>query len=441
MHAESGKPGAFASKSLNKAVVVHAGARDSYQLALALEEGGMLDVLVTDLFWPKDRGWARRVQALLPAGMRELTLRRSVAGLPSQMVRLCFLSGFRCLLLDKLPWIPFAIRRKSIRAMDTALGLTAARRAQSVGAGLVSYSYCGYDALKAYAEPAVLFQAHPHPATMRRILREELVAHPDCAESLNQEWELALPEQDYEHLVRETRMAVHYLVASSFTRASLVEHGTPAEEITVIPYGVDLEHFHPSTNPVERSTTQPLRLLFVGRINQRKGIKYLLEALQLMSAQDVHLTVCGRVVDDLSLFRPFQDRVDIRPSVSAAELVSAYQDADLFVFPSVAEGFGQVLLEALACGLPILSTTHTAAPDLIVDGEQGFIVEPRRTDLLVDRIAWAVNHRIELDAMRRRARARAELFTWERFRSKAADAVRGYLHDRPRQHQVSEQMN
>ena len=71
----------------------------------------------------------------------------------------------------------------------------------------------------------------------------------------------------------------------------------------------------------------------------------------------------------------------IRPSVSASELVEAYQDADLFVFPSIAEGFGQVLLEALACGLPILTTTHTAAPDIIRDGEHGFIIEPRRPDL------------------------------------------------------------
>ncbi len=160
-------------------------------------------------------------------------------------------------------------------------------------------------------------------------------------------------------------MASHYLAASSFTRQSLVEHGVAAASIAVVPYGVDLEHYRPSERSSRRTDAAPLELLFVGRINQRKGLTYLLDALRLLNTAQLRLTICGRVVDDLSLFKPFEAQVQIRPSVSAEELVRAYQSADLFVFPSVAEGFGQVLLESLASGLPILSTTHTAAPDLI----------------------------------------------------------------------------
>jgi glycosyltransferase involved in cell wall biosynthesis len=89
----------------------------------------------------------------------------------------------------------------------------------------------------------------------------------------------------------------------------------------------------------------------------------------------------------------------------------------------VAEGFGQVLLEALACGLPILSTTNTAAPDLIDDGIQGFVVEPKRPDLLAQRITWAFENPEQLAEMREAARRRAEQFTWARFRSGVVDAV------------------
>ena len=199
---------------------------------------------------------------------------------------------------------------------------------------------------------------------MRRILTAELEAHPDCAASLEKEWELSLPGEDFRRLVDETTMAAHSLVASSFTRDTLVEHGTPSCAITVIPYGVDSTRFSPS--PAPRDLSGPLRLLFVGRINQRKGIKYLLEALRLLNEPDqpaVHLTICGRVVDSLELFQPFAGQIEICPDVSHAELVAAYRAADLFVFPSVAEGFGHVLLESLACGLPVLSTTSTAAPE------------------------------------------------------------------------------
>ena len=190
---------------------------------------------------------------------------------------------------------------------------------------------------------------------------------------------------------------------------------------------MDLQRFRPADRP--QPPQRKLNLLFVGRINQRKGVTYLLEALKSFSPQDVQLTICGRVVDSLSLFRSSVLDLNIRPFVSGEELVRAYQNADLFIFPSVAEGFAQVLLESLACGLPILSTTHTAAPDLITEGREGFIVPPRRPDLLTERVHWCLEHRAELESMRAAARATAETFTWARFRQSAAAAIAHYLEE------------
>ena len=409
-------------QSAIRAVVVQSGARDAYQVALALAEAGMLDTLVTDLFWPCDRAWARALTHLLPRALQEQIVRRSAPRLPSRRVRQLLIRALRVLLSERLPVVSAASRRATMRAADAALGHAAGTLARKNGSALLSYSYYGYDAFRAYGRPGILFQLHPHPATMRRLLSAELAAHPDCAASLRQEWELALPEDDYNHLVRETEMASAFLVASSFTRSTLIEHGADPQRIGVIPYGVDTQRFSPAPDGSTDINT-PLQLLFVGRINQRKGIKYLLEALRLLRTQNVHLTICGRVVDSLELFRPFSDQVTIRPSVSEAELAAAYRSADLFVFPSVAEGFGQVLLESLASGLPVLSTTHTAAPDLIEHGREGFVVAPGDTSALAERIEWALTHRADLLAMRPLARACAERFTWERFRRGVVDAV------------------
>lgn len=414
----------------SKFVVVQSGARDAYQLARALSEAGMLETLVTDLFWPVDLAWTRAVVRVLPRPLRSLLLQRSDPNLPSAGIRLCAFSGLMTLMLDKLPRVSRAMRRTAARRTDAILGRTAGKYAGRKNAGLISYSYYGYDAFKNYSRPGILFQLHPHPVSMRRILTEELEANPDCAASLRQEWELSLPEEDFQHMVRETTMAAHILVASSFTRETLVENGTKRSSVSVIPYGVETDRFVPDA--ARRSPPgSKLQLLFVGRINQRKGIKYLLEALRLLDTREVHLTVCGRVVDGLELFRSFSGQVDVRPSVSAAELVAAYQSADLFVFPSVAEGFGQVLLESLACGLPVLSTTRTAAPDLIESGVQGFVVEPRRPDLIAERIEWALNHRAEVAEMGRRARLQAEQFTWQRFRSGIVRAVEDIMASDP----------
>lgn len=408
-----------------KFVVVHSGARDNYQLARALSEAGMLEALITDLFYPVDEEWRLKLLRALPRGLRSLLLQRSTPGLTSSEVRLCPGTGLLTLLSDKLPITPLELRRVITRRADATLGREAGRHASRRSAQLLTYSYYGYQAFRSYGKPGILFQMHPHPLSMRRILTEELRDNPDCAASLQQEWELALPEEDFQRLVVETTMASHFLVASSFTRQTLVENGADPASVRVVPYGVDVSRFKP--DKTRRGSAQgKLHLLFVGRINQRKGIKYLLEALRILGRNDVKLTVCGRVVDGLELFRSFRDTVEVRPSVSAAELIEAYQSADMFVFPSVAEGFGLVLLESLACGLPILSTTRTAAPDLIEDGAEGFIVDPKRPDLIAERIEWAAEHRKQLATMSAAARLKAEQFTWDRFRSGIVDAVHSF---------------
>jgi glycosyltransferase involved in cell wall biosynthesis len=409
-----------------RAVVVHAGARDSYQLALGLEEAGLLECLVTDFFWPVERGWIQRIHALLPSGVQNTLLLRSAPGLKSSRIVLRVGAGLGGLLLDKARFLPYGFRRWLTRRADASLGNTAGRLARRAGAYVVSYSYYGFDSFRALGRSDTLFQMHPHPATMRRLLQAEADAHPESAASLKLEWELSLPESDFDHLVAETRMARNFLVASSFTRDSLIEHGADPAAIRVIPYGVDLSRFHPGA---QSSTAPggPLRLLFVGRINQRKGLRYLVEALQRIPPNMVELTICGRVLDGAEDFSKCSFPVELRPSVSIDELVSAYQRADLFILPSIAEGFGQVLLEAMASGLPILATTRTAAPDLIEDQVQGFIVEPQRADLLAHRIVWAAQHRTELAAMGLAARERAETFTWQRFRRSVAVAVADFM--------------
>jgi glycosyltransferase involved in cell wall biosynthesis len=409
-----------------KVVVVHSGARDAYQVSLALSERGMLQSFVTDFFWPSDRQLAAGLSKRLPAKLQSMLRQRSEPRVPFSSVSLCGGVGSLTLLLEKIPRVPIALRRSMMRHADAVLGRYAGRLARRTKTNLLTYSYYAYDAFREYGEPGMLFQLHPHPGTMRRILTEELEANPDCAFSLQQEWELSLPEKDFNHLVLEPTMASHILVASSFTKASLVEHGISPGKVSVVPYGVNLERFKPAESR-HAAHTAKLKLLFVGRINQRKGVKYLLQALELLNQDHVHVTICGRVVDDLKLFETFSSQVTIRPSVSTEELIEAYQGADLFVFPSVAEGFGQVLLEAMACGLPILSTTCTAAPDLIEHGVQGFVVEPRRPDLLAQHIEWAISHREELVSMGRQARLRAEHFTWSHFRTRVADVVSEFL--------------
>jgi len=112
-----------------KFVVVHGGARDSYQLAQALSEAGMLEALVTDLFWPADRKWTRFAERLMPNSLRSLVRQRMDPELPSARVRVCAYSGLLQLLLEKIPRAPRSLRRRANRYADATLGRVAGRYA------------------------------------------------------------------------------------------------------------------------------------------------------------------------------------------------------------------------------------------------------------------------------------------------------------------------
>lgn len=404
-------------------VVVHRGARDHYQVARALQESGLLETLVTDLYWPRATWWARMAGAVLPRSASRKLAARTAPSLDDGKVRTCGVSGVISQAASMLSALPTSLQHRLVRWTDHTLGRKAQQVATRRNAAILSYSYYAFSAFEnAPAHvPRILFQVHPHPTSVRTILKQELDVHPECRTSLLKEWELGLPDVDYRRLVQETQSAQAWIAASSFTKATLVDHGIPPSKISVVPYGVDLEWFTPGR--ATRDGSGPLRVLFVGTINQRKGIRYLVDALERLSTSQIHLTVCGRVVDDLSVLRSSRATIDIRPNVSADALREQYRAADVFVLPSLAEGFGHVLLEALACGTPVITTTRSAGPDLIRDGLEGIVIRPADSMALASTLQWCLDSRGELRAMRPLARERAEIFTWASFRSRIAAIV------------------
>src|SRR5258708_6288268 len=113
-----------------KVVLVHSGARDAYQVSLALSERDMLQSFVTDLFWPSDQRLAASFSKRLPAKLQSMLRQRSEPRVPFSSVSLCGGVGSLTLLLDKLPRVPVALRRNIMRHADAALGRHAGKLAR-----------------------------------------------------------------------------------------------------------------------------------------------------------------------------------------------------------------------------------------------------------------------------------------------------------------------
>ena len=92
------------------------------------------------------------------------------------------------------------------------------------------------------------------------------------------------------------------------------------------------------------------------------------------------------------------------------------------MLPSLAEGFALVILEVMSGGVPVITTSHTCAPDVMVDGEHGFIVPIRDSAAIAERLNWGIEHRADLAVMGEAAAAQSRIFTWERFRAGIREA-------------------
>lgn len=402
-----------------KAVVALAGARDYYQLPLALHEGGLLQALVTDMYWPVDRKWFS-LGSLLP---QELISARYCPGLRGARVRVPTL-GLCASALTK------AVRSTRLnRYIDKVLGSEARRIAVRDNSALFSYSYYASEAFKP-SGPIVkhrfLFQLHPHPETVRSLLLEEADRVPHAKSSLLVEHEVSLSEKEFDRFAGEALSANGWVVASSFTASTLADHGIPRGEIHVVPYGVDHDAF--ATRERAPSEEQPFTIIFVGSLVQRKGLSYLLDAIRLLKSRDVRVVLCGRGYFDNHFIAQYSDlNLEVNIGLDRAALVRKIHEASVLVLPSLAEGFAHVILEAMSCGVPVIATPHTCAPDVIEEGVHGFIVPIRDPEAIAERLSWGIDNRAELAAMGRAAAEQARRFTWERFRVDVREAYKEML--------------
>jgi len=254
-----------------------------------------------------------------------------------------------------------------------------------------------------------------HPMNIRRILTEEYKI-----------WKVPLPA--YNRVMMNKRMraidiADRILVLSQPSLKSFINAGCPPRKISVVPYGVDAELFKP--RPQKDNI---FRVLFIGQICLRKGFQYLLEAWSRLKLKNAELVLAGPVKPDAACaLRKYEGKVAFRmdgPLYDMGEIARLYNDSTVAVFPSVEEGFGMVVTEAMASGLPVIVSENVGAKDLIRHREEGFVVPIRDPASIKE----AITELYEDEAMRKRmgqkARIRAESQTWEAYQDNLVEAYK-----------------
>ena len=220
------------------------------------------------------------------------------------------------------------------------------------------------------------------------------------------------PEPTVRRILSEIEETDHIVVPSTFAERTFLERGVPVEKLVRIPFGVDTTRFSPS-----RTTPDCFRIVFAGRLELQKGVHYLLQAFSELALPGAELWLVGHVHSEMKPYLArYEGHYRLLQHTPHAELAGIFREASAVALLSIQDGFGLVLTEAMACGVPIIASENTGGPDLIRDGVEGHIVPIRDVEAAKDRIDRLYHDETHRRDLGRAARERVvREFTWDRY--------------------------
>ena len=252
----------------------------------------------------------------------------------------------------------------------------------------------------------------------RSFMQDELDNNPAWSSTLTgfKDSEAKLRRKDSELALADT-----VFVASTFTKKTLENYEGTLPEIKVIPYGFpnvkNAKAYLPLAN-------RKLKVLFVGGLSQRKGISYLFESVDALTDK-VSLTVIGRkpTADCQPLNENLKKHSWI-PSIPHDEVLAKMRDHDILIFPSLFEGFGLVITEAMSQGTPVITTDRTAGPDLITHEKDGWLVSSGAAEPIIEILKDVLANPNQLENVGRAARETARKRPWSVYEQEMANEIK-----------------
>jgi glycosyltransferase involved in cell wall biosynthesis len=263
-------------------------------------------------------------------------------------------------------------------------------------------------AAKETGKPGLLAFCSPHHSALSKWVYEEYKRFPSLLTPYKSML-MKKSEKRNERKDMEAKIADFIHAGSSLTLSTLKKAGIDEDKIHVSPLGC------PSVKKVKKERGK--NVVFAGSVSVEKGAHYLIEAWNKLSCEDVsELHFYGNVDLPDKVIEKANKSIVFHGSVPQEKLFSVFSSAYVLVHPTLLDGFGMVITEAFANGLPVVTTTNAGASDLVEEGENGFIVPPKDSDALAERIDWVLRNPAEVATMREAARDTARSWQWSDFR-------------------------
>lgn len=219
----------------------------------------------------------------------------------------------------------------------------------------------------------------------------------------------------------EYQLADTIFVLSDFAKRSFVQAGVNAGKIEILPLGANTALFHPISRD---SIRLPLKVVYFGSVSVRKGLPYLLEAANHFDRSQIELTVIGPVEPALRSLVARYPHVRWCSPLSHPELAKLLPQFDLFVLPTLEDGFGQTLIQAMACGLVPISTDRCGAAECIQEGVNGFVVPGADAGALAARFSDLLQDPAKILSMRQALNRKKADLGWAVYQARVREWLR-----------------
>jgi glycosyltransferase involved in cell wall biosynthesis len=389
-------------------------------VALALFENGALGAFYTGFVDNYGSAYAKTVRSAikrtLPALDRGLS-RRKITLLPDEVIHKSWSWEVLRSVAQKAragACIEDWLWEKSEERLDAICSRLIRGRAFDAFLGVEHGALGTIRAARESGKKSVITFLSPHHAFREKWVDAEYKAFPELLTPSAQRL-LHLGIQRDRRRDEEAKLADIIRTNSSLTSASLADAGfDPGKMVTVPPGGphaISEEAIAPERPGIPR-------FIYAGPVSVRKGAHYLIKAWKLLKPRNrAELHFYGTVLLPKRCLEDLGGDVLFHGTVPQDELFSAFREGCALVFPTLCDGFGMVACEAMAQGLPVITTKNAGARDAVREGENGFVVPVRDERMLAERMEWFMQNRKELPRMRRAALAGARERTWERFRT------------------------
>lgn len=406
-----------------KVSVAQLGARMHYAVPRIFSRLNQLDQLYTDICSTK--GWPRVLNKLPPAlqsSQVKKLIGRNPYDIPTSLI-----TSFTSFGLE----YAYRLKKSTTPTEVTAVNLWAGSQFNELilrkgfGSASLLYSYNSaskniFMSAKKQGLTAILEQTIAPKSTEIRLLKEE-------EKNLRfLGWNMLEDENADRFSLREKaewNLADIILCGSEFVRNNVVAEGGDGNKCFVVPYGVSLTNFRvKNSNLCQKAANKPLRVLFVGSLGLRKGVYYLIEAMRKLEKLSVECRIVGSWpidIDPLLVSAP--KNVKICGAIPRSEIAIEYCRADVFCLPSLCEGSATVIYEALASGLPVITTANSGS--IVRDGVEGYIVPIRDASAIAEKLENFLADSRLLENMSRAAKLRSDYGSFHSYSNRLVETL------------------